>query len=263
VNSLPLIIGHRGASRHAPENTLAAFDAAVRAGAAGVEFDVRLSRDGVPVVIHDASLKRTTGRNELVADLTAKQLAAVDAGSWFNRKHPKRADPRFAAETIPSLKDTLKLLIGFKGLVYVELKSEGPDVKGLVTAVCDVIRSSPLLPQIIVKSFRLAAIPEVRCQLPDVKTAALFAPEIMNILRRRRDIITMAREFGVQQLSLHRAMATKRLTSLAADAGLPVTIWTTDEPAWIKRCVKLGIGAVITNDPARLLAASEKILKNG
>lgn len=263
MNALPLIIGHRGASRYAPENTLAAFRAAAEAGAAGVEFDVRLAKDGVPVVIHDETLVRTGLRDDKVADLTSMQLAAIDVGSWFNRKHPKRARAEFSQETVPTLNQTLSLVGSFKGPIYVELKVDEGDPSELVRAVCDVIRGSPLLPQIIVKSFRLAAIPEVRCQLPTVSTAALFAPRIMNFLRRRKHIVTIAREFGADQISLHRSMVTRRLVDRAIEANLAVTVWTADDPIWLKRCRKLGIGALITNDPGCLIAETGELQNNG
>jgi len=253
----PLIIAHRGASREAPENTLAAFRAAIDMGADGVEFDVRLARDGVPVVIHDATLKRTGGRMDKVADLTSEQLGSVDAGSWFNHRYPKRGHEAFTAEAVPTLSDTLTLLTASKGLIYVELKSEDLDLNPLVTAVCDVIRDSPLLPRIIVKSFRLAAIPAVCCQLPEVQTAALFAPQIMSYLRRRKYTLALAREFGADQISLHRSLATRRLVQRATYAGVPVTVWTADDPRWVERCRRFGIGAMITNDPRTMLAARD------
>ena len=249
----PLIIGHRGASAHAPENTLAAFQMALDAGADGVEFDVRLAKDGVPVVIHDATLKRTGLQNLRVADLTSRQLALIDVGSWFNKRFQKKASPAFATETVPTLARVLKLLKGSRGLIYIELKCGDRDFAPLAKAVCDVIRDSPLLPQIIVKSFKLAAIPEIRHHLPEVQTAALFAPQIMDLLRRRKNILTIAHEFGADQISLHHSLVTPRLMSLARVAHIPVTIWTANHLKWVSHCRKLGIKALITNDPARLL----------
>jgi glycerophosphoryl diester phosphodiesterase len=255
---MPLIIGHRGASAHAPENTIAAFRMALDAGADGVEFDVQLAKDGVPVVIHDADLVRTGFANKKIVELTSKELGQVDVGSWFNSKFPKRAAEEFSRETVPTLASVLNLVKGFSGLVYIELKCDDDDFVQLARAVCEVIRDSPLLPQMIVKSFKLAAIPEVRCRLPQVQTAALFAPEIMHFLRRRKHIIAMAREFGADQISLHHSLATGKLVNLAAQAAMPVTVWTADDPKWLHRCRKLGIGALITNDPAKLIVGEAK-----
>ena len=258
---MPLIIGHRGASAHAPENTLASFQMAIDAGADGVEFDVQLAKDGVPVVIHDATLKRTGGRNDGVAALTSKELGKIDAGSWFNKKYPKQSNLDFVKQRVPTLAQLLLLLKRSDGLIYIELKATDANYRELAKAVCNVIGDSPLLPRIIVKSFKLAAIPEIRHHLPQVQTAALFAPQIMDYLRRRKYIIAMAREFGAHQISLHHSLITKKLTALAAQAAMPVTIWTADNPKWLKRCHKLGIGALITNDPAAMLAIRDP--KNG
>lgn len=253
-HTFPLIIGHRGASSHAPENTLAAFQMALDAGADGVEFDVQLAKDGVPVVFHDATLERTGLRPDKVADLTSRQLGKIDVGSWFNLAFPAKAAPEFAGETVPTLVQVLKLLSGFGGLIYIELKCGDADFKPLVRAVCDIIRDSTLLPHIIVKSFKLAAIPEVRHHLPEVQTAALFEPTIMDFLRRRKHILAIAHEFGAHQISLHRSLVTPKLVSLANDVQMPITVWTVDDPKWIKRCRRLSIGALITNDPERLIA---------
>lgn len=254
----PLIVAHRGFSSSAPENTLAAFRRAIGAGADGVEFDVQLAKDGVPVVIHDIDLKRLARRKEGIADLTSKQLAKIDVGSWFNAKFPKTARPEFAKATIPTLVQVLKLYEKTTGPIYIELKCDDSNYKPLAAAVCEMIRDSPMQPRLIIKSFKLAAIPLVRHMLPAVQTAALFEPSIMTILRRRRYIIAMAREFGAHQISLHYTLATPKLTAIAAEAQLPVTIWTVDDPKWLARCHRRGIGSVITNDPAKMLAARDR-----
>lgn len=251
----PLIIGHRGASAHAPENTLAAFQLALDVGADGVEFDVQLAKDGVPVVIHDSILERTALRPERVAELTSKQLGKIDIGSWFNKKFPKKARSEFANETVPTLAQVLDLLKDTNGLIYIELKCGDAEYEPLAKAVSNTIRDSHLLPQIIVKSFKLATIPVVRFHLPEVQTAALFEPTIMDFLRRRKHILAIAHEFGAHQISLHYSLITRKLVSLATEVNMPVTIWTADDPKWVKRCQKLGIKALITNVPARAIAA--------
>lgn len=250
----PLIIGHRGASSHAPENTLAAIDLAISVGADGVEFDVQLAADGVPVVIHDRSLKRTGGRRELVSSLTSRQLAEIDVGSWFCRRFPEKAKPFFSEETVPTLERVLDVLKDRGGLIYVELKYDRAIQAGLAEAVCDVIKNSALLPQMIVKSFRLAAISEVRSLLPHVETAALFEPTLKGLLDRRETPVHKARSLGATQISLHRSLATPGLTAIALDEGMPVTVWTADDPRWVERARSRSIRAVITNDPAKMLS---------
>ncbi len=259
---LPLIIAHRGASALAPENTIAAFIKALDDGADGVEFDVRLAKDGVPVVIHDATLLRTTGVNLRVADLTAEQLSHMDAGSWFNAAHPASARPEFAAEGVASLRSVLAGLEKVKGPVYIEMKCETDDeLSPLVNAVCREIADSPFLERVIVKSFRLEVIPRVRAVLPHVQTAALFAPKVMRLLRKEKYLINIAREVGADHLSVHKALVNRKLARKAEKWRMPVTVWTVDTARWVPRAVKRGLFALITNDPAKLVSTRESMLR--
>ena len=260
TNDEPLIIAHRGASFHAPENTLAAFRRAIDAGADGVEFDVRLARDGTLVVIHDETLSRTALRPGKISDFTSDELNQIDVGSWFNAKYPKRSNPAFAGETIPMLAQAMQLFQSFDGLIYIELKEGEDDPGSLSEAVCEIISKSPQRSRIIVKSFKLALIPEIKQNLPHVQTAALFAPTIMGYLHGWKHIVETAREYGADQLSLHHSLASRKLVSLASELKMPTTIWTLDNPAWLKRGRSLGVRALVTNDPSRMLSARRFLL---
>ncbi|MBS1796888.1 MAG: hypothetical protein JSS81_23885 [Acidobacteria bacterium] len=254
-NNPPLIVAHRGASALAPENTLAAFRRALRDGAEGLEFDVRLARGDEVVVFHDATLERLANRKERVSDLTVEELRTVDVGSWFGRLRKNAANAEdFSAERIPTLAELLDFLRDFEGLIYIEMKCGEADCERLARAVCETIEGGPRLSQMIVKSFQLEALAHVKRFLPEVRTAALFAPKIMTILRKEKRLVRLAHETGADMLSVHFSLATRKLMKKAAKRNLPVTIWTADHPRWVKRAAKLGLFAVITNDPARLLA---------
>ena len=256
----PLIIAHRGASAVAPENTLAAFRQALADGADGIEFDVRLTKDGAVVVFHDATLGRLTDRKNLVSSLNSEELQKTDVGAWFNNRRANISGADFSGEMIPTLRETLEFLRDFKGLIYIELKCRESEIEKLVKNVCEIISDSPLLPQIIVKSFQLEVIPHVRKICPKVKTAALFAPKIMTILRKEKRLVNIAHELGAQMLSVHFSLATRKLVKKAAKKNLPVTIWTADNPRWMKRACDLGLFAVITNNPAILLAKRQEYI---
>lgn len=256
----PLIVAHRGASALAPENTLAAFRRAIDDGADGIEFDVRLARDGVAVVFHDPTLIRTALREGSISNYTSAELANIDAGSWFNKKTRLNSNPSYEKQSIPSLTETLEFLKEFKGVIYIELKCEDSEVEDLVSAVCSACKESRLSRQIIIKSFRIAVIPRVRVLCPDLKTAALFAPKIMTMLRKEKHLVNIAEEFGASELSIHYSLATHKLMEKAGKSGLPVTIWTADNLRWVKRGIKLGLNAIITNNPAKLLAKRSEIL---
>lgn len=255
--AVPLIVGHRGASASAPENTLAAFERAIADGADGLEFDVRLAKDGVAVVIHDETLLRTAGKQVRVADLASDALRRANVGSWFNTAYPSKADPKFAAQTVPTLAETLRFLKDFPGRIYIELKCDESDAEALTEAVAREIIDSPLLTQVVIKSFKLSVIPQTRQLCPAARTAALFAPRIMTMLRKEKYIVNIAEEFGADELSLHYSLATRSLMTKARARNLPVTIWTANRPVWVARGLKLGIYAIITNNPKRLLNRSE------
>ncbi len=147
---LPLVIAHRGASGHAPENTMAAFDLAVELGAQGIELDVQLAADGLPVVIHDLRVDRTTNSAGNVSLKTSEQLGRLDAGAWFDRrlKLSKRAaqlgGPNiYSGQSVPTLESVLDRLSG-AGLVrvYVEIKGRPADRERLLNAVLGIVATS-------------------------------------------------------------------------------------------------------------------------
>lgn len=250
---LPLIIAHRGASSDFPENTLAAFGKAIEIGADGLEFDVRITKNGVPIVFHDPTLKRIAGKNVRIVETNVEDLREIDAGSWFNQRFPRKQNAVFAAERIPTLQETLDFLGDYRGLLYLELKCINPEIKPLTEAVSKILRSSKLLPNIIVKSFKLPAILKVKELLPGVRTAALFAPQLTNILRKQTSLIEKAKNFRADEISLHFSLATHKVVEKALRENLQTIIWTADHPVWIKRAAETGIKAIITNNPARLL----------
>jgi len=250
----PLIIAHRGSSGVAPENTLAAFGRAIEDGADGIEFDLRLARDKVPVVIHDATLQRLAGVTKRVSSLTSAELAQIDVGSWFNRRHPNLAQERFSTETVPTLEQILYFLLEFRGLIYIELKCKNEDdAIQLADAAAKLISHSPLLPQIIVQSFDLNALIRTRNLIPTVKTAALFGPAIRHLLGGKLRIVKTARGIGVDHLSLHHSLITPHLVKKAKQVDLPITVWTVNKSRWFSRASKLGIHALITNEPGKII----------
>ncbi len=258
----PLIIAHRGASALAPENTFAAFRRAIEDGAEGIEFDVRLTKDRVPVIFHDSTLKRICGIKKKVSKVSFEELKSLDAGSWFNERSRLLTNERFSQERIPSLNELLSFLDDFPGKIYIELKAKESNINAISDSVCAEIISSKLLSQIIVKSFNLDVVARIRKVCPDVKVAALFAPKVKTILRKDKRLINVANDIKADRLSLHFSLASRKLLKRAAKNGLPVTIWTANNPRWISRAIQLGIDHIITNNPARLLETRRQLLEN-
>ena len=255
MSGRPLIIGHRGASALAPENTLAAFACALRDGADGIEFDVRLSRDGVPVVIHDATLARTAMIDAAVSALSCAELCAVEVGSWFNRKFARFARPEYEREALPSLAQVFDMFSTNSAVMYLEMKCDDLSGGPLAHQVVELIERYSLIGRTIVASFQLEAIAEVKRLDPTIRTAALFEPSIkqpLSLLKRTR-MVDLAREYGADEIALHHSLATQRIVERAACMNLPCVVWTVDNPIWLKRATEIGIKALITNNPRVML----------
>lgn len=252
----PLIIGHRGASAVAPENTLGAFGEAIAVGADGIEFDVRLTRDGVPVIIHDSTLRRTGGLSHRVADLTWSEIQKVDVGSWFGRAKNVPLET-FADETVPSLDELFTLFESNNSTLYLEMKCDSSgDYQPLAEACVRLIDDHSLKDRVIVECFHLPALRILKEIDSSIKTAALFEPTISNpsVLSDQR-IINQAADVGAVALALHHRLARESLVQKSKDNGMHVAVWTVDDPRWIERARAIGIDALITNDPAAMLAA--------
>ena len=248
----PLIIAHRGASLVAPENTIAAFERALHSRADGIEFDVRLSRDGVPVVIHDATLQRTGLVGGRVAEITADELEQIDVGSWFSSK---TTPPTFAGERIPRLARVLKLCANGKGLLYVELKPSPRERAELAHAVTKLVREFSMVDRVVIESFDLASLEAIKACDGDIRTAALFQRRWMRNIPflRFETMIDLAVKSGAGEIALHYNLIDKRTVDAALAADLRVLAWTVDDPVWIDRARELGMSALITNDPEGML----------
>lgn len=258
--ALPRIIAHRGASAAAPENTIAAFAEAVRVSADGIEMDVRLAADGVPVVIHDPTLNRTGRIDGKIRHLTSAELKVCDVGKWFRVKSDGQNTRPFAGECLPTLERTLEFLKDYRGLLYLELKCRESELQRLVRAVCEIVCDVGRKNRVIVKSFRLSAVPLVKVFCPEIRTAALFAPKISNLFRKHKHLISLANGIGADEISIHYTLATRKLLKNAGRRGMPVTIWTTDSRRILDRAIRLGVAGIITNDPERMIQRRNEAL---
>jgi glycerophosphoryl diester phosphodiesterase len=259
MSSMPLILGHRGASAVAPENTLAAFSRAILDGADGIEFDVRLSRDKVPMVIHDANLKRTALIGNMVCDLTSKQLQEIDVGSWFAgtsfEGRPPSPATSYPSEKLPTLVRVFELFNSNRGWLYVEMKSDADEGAELAAGVVKCIHEFDFANRVVVESFDLPAIAEIKRIDAGIRTAALFAAKLTRPISsfRRLRMVNLSRSVGADEIALHYALASPGVVEIAREYGLETVVWTVDDPQWIGRARSLGIKALISNDPAKMV----------
>lgn len=252
----PVLIGHRGSPTESPENTMASFRRSLAQGAEMLELDVRLSRDGVPVVIHDEGLRRVTGRPGTVGRRTWRHLSGLDAGAWF--------DPAFQGERLPTLEQALSEL-AFRVPINVELKFRRSDPAPLVRAVAGVIRRLDLSRRVLVSSFRHDALPRVEEELPGVLTAPLYdvtmgPPGREALERLERQALRQDRQpgdvpFPGRVVNLHHALATEAVVKAVAERGGSVVAWTVDHPDQALRLASLGVAGLISNRPATLREA--------
>ncbi|CAA9256607.1 MAG: Glycerophosphoryl diester phosphodiesterase [uncultured Chloroflexi bacterium] len=230
------MVAHRGASGLAPENTLAAFHLAVQLGAPAVECDVHLSADGIPVVIHDATLDRTTNGTGEVFARSLQGLRGLDAGIWFG--------PQFAGERLPTLDETLAVCAG-RARLFVELKRGGGPA--LVEAALHAIAQAPQTPVAVI-SFGPDEVREVARLRPDLPLGFLIGRQPATQAGPQR-ATEMARELGAGFLSPEHSVVDASFVDAARAAALPLSVWTVDDPARMRELADLGVDAITTNRP--------------
>jgi glycerophosphoryl diester phosphodiesterase len=228
-----LTIAHRGASGSYPENTLAAFAAAIKMGAEMCELDVHLTRDSVPVVIHDDTIDRTTNSTGAVAMKTLRKLREADAGIRCGR--------RFAGEHIPTLAETLRLASGCCALNI--------ELKGIATErpVCELIDSHDAIAATIVSSFDWTMLARVR-EIDSRIRIGLLAK------RGASRLLGEAAALGAEAVHPRTDIVAGDFCERAHARGLKVFAWTCDDPAEMRRLSMAGVDGIMTNYPDRLVS---------
>jgi glycerophosphoryl diester phosphodiesterase len=244
------VFAHRGGAALAPENTAAAFAQAAAMGAHGCELDVRLSRDGEVVVIHDATLERTTDASGPVSALSAAELARVDAGFHFGAGagHPWRG----RGEGVPRLADVLAAHPDLPFII--ELKGDDPALARAATAV---VRDRRALDRVCFGGFSDATLAAARAAAPAACTSGA-TEEIRNALYRSYFWMSPGRvayqAFQVPETSNGTRIVSRRFVRAARRAGLVVHVWTVNAPDDIARLKAWGVDGVITDRPDLALA---------
>jgi glycerophosphoryl diester phosphodiesterase len=228
-------IAHRGASGRAPENTHAAFAAALALGAEAIELDCQRAADGELVVIHDETLDRTTDGRGPVGDRTWDELARLDAGAWF--------DPAYRGERIPRLADVLAQ-VRDRVLLNVEIKS-ARDVGAIETALVDLVAREHATSWVLFSSFHPAAVRNVRAAASWARLGVLCDDD------PRRGGLALAAEVGAEALIPGRSWIDAGLVDEAHARGLAVWVWTVNEPGEMRRLVALGVDAIFSDWPER------------
>ena len=248
----PLIIGHRGYSAIAPENTLPSFKLALDFRVDLIELDYHHTSDGVPVVIHDDTLDRTTDARKRwkqkrirVADRTAAELRSLDAGSWF--------EAQFAGTKVPSLTEALDLICVNGGVALIEHKS------GDAETCVQLLRRRNLINRVVVISFDWKFLREFHELEPAQVLGALGPPDCLaDGSKRPLFSKALAPQWLVPlvatgaRLVVWNSRVSKRAVDAALRRGLPVWVYTVDDLKLARRLLDIGVAGIITNDPRRM-----------
>ena len=235
----PLIFGHRGAPHQAPENTLAAFRAAAAIGADGVELDVQLTKDGVPIIMHNKTVDETTDGSGLVAELTLAQIKKLDAGSHFS--------PEFVGEKVPTLEELLAEL-GQQLLFNIELKPAGKQSRELVNAVAEQVEQLAMTTRVWFSSYEPYLLYRMRSLLPEVPCGILYYPP--TFFTRLLSLVTPH-----EALHPNFKLISKRLVKKVHRKGQRLVTWTVDQLDVAQKLTEWGVDVLISNEPDKLLRA--------
>ncbi len=232
----PTIFAHRGASMHAPENTLAAFELAISQNADGIELDAKCTADGSVVVFHDQTLERTTDGSGKVLDHPLGALKELDAGSWF--------DSRFQGEAIPTLDEVFEV-IGQKIFINVELTNYASPRDDLPYKVAELVTRYGLKNNVLFSSFNPLAIRRAYKLIPDIPFGLLALPGIGGFWARS----WFARFIPHQALHAEVGDTTPKLIQKQHKKGKRVYVWTVNAPEKMQQLFEWKVDGIFTDDP--------------
>jgi glycerophosphoryl diester phosphodiesterase len=243
----PILLAHRGASASAPENTLAAFRLALEQGADGIELDAKFSADGEVVVIHDATVNRTTNGSGAVKNLSLAQLRELDAGSHFSKV--------FAGEKIPTLGEVFEA-VGKQCWIDIEITNYAAMRDGLADRLVDLVKYYQIQDQVLFSSFLPFNIARVRRLLPEVPAGLLAWTGFPGWLARGRIGEWFSPDLIIPQSGTIQPQYMDRMRA----RGQEVIAWTVDDPGEARRLLAWGVNGIITNDPLHL---REELVEGG
>ena len=245
---IPAIIAHRGASAYAPENTLAAFELAVRQKADAIELDVKLTKDNHVVVFHDQTLERTTGVQGRVIDAKLADLRGLDAGSHF--------DVAYWGETIPTLDEVFEL-VGRQILTNVELTNYASPTDHLPERVAEIVKSHNLAERVMFSSFNPIALLRIHRKLPEVPIGLLALDGSKGFWARSR----LGELLRYQSLHIALEDVAASLVDRIHRQSCRLLVYTVNQAEDMRRLLQIGVDGIFTDDPLtarRILSTSNE-----
>ncbi|GGF08684.1 glycerophosphoryl diester phosphodiesterase [Halobacillus andaensis] len=241
-----LIYAHRGASKLAPENTMPAYQLASESGADGIEIDVQLTKDRIPVLIHDENVRRTTNGTGFVQEYTLDYIKKLDAGSWFSTK--------FSDCSIVTLEEFL-CWFKFKPMVLnVELKTNVIEYKEIENIVYEALAKHRMLNRTVISSFNLNSITRMHEINPNVQTAFLTST-------KRQNLAKFAKENGSTSLHVKYRLLDKKLLKNCRRNDMSLRVYTINRPSYMEKCFNLGCDGIFTDVPHEAVEYRKKFQK--
>ncbi len=244
----PIIFAHRGAHARFPENTIPAFEAALKLGLDYIETDTQLTSDGVPVLHHDDDVASLTGEEILIRDLTLKELKKLDAGYTFTLDDGKTYPHRGKGIYIPTLEEVLKK---FKSARFnIDIKDGTAES---AKAVLDIVKEYKAQERILLASFPHPAVVYIREAAPEIATSACQKEVvrflIASLIRGKRVKAVPYDALQVPEKQHGIRVVNRRLLKGAKALGLQVHVWTVNDEESMKRLLKLKVEGIITDSP--------------
>jgi glycerophosphoryl diester phosphodiesterase len=241
--STPIVMAHRGQRATFPEQTLEAYEAAIRLGAEAIESDVQQTRDGTLAMMHDLTLDRTTTGHGRIADHDWTDVRALDAGSWFGIA--------FAGCRVPSLEETIDLVVGAGLVLCVEIKGTGSQAPATAVAVARLLRDRGLLDRVFISSFDHAALEAARTEV----RSPLLAPERLPEAGFSDPSVAASQAVALDAAALQHRWEdlTQDVVDAVHDVGTAIWSWPIDTLESVRHGVAVGVDAIIGDDVPLLL----------
>ncbi|MGC8595093.1 MAG: glycerophosphodiester phosphodiesterase [Candidatus Kryptoniota bacterium] len=242
------IVGHRGFSAIAPENTIASFRKAIEAGANMIEMDVMMSSDGGVFVFHDYKLGRTTNGSGLLRRVSKNYIRELDAGSWFSKS--------FAGERVPFLEEVIELA---RSSLYIniEIKHKWSDgLHELVDKTVQLVEKHQMMDSCIFSSFNLEALRYLHFKYPDAKFGPLYRHNLNPTAR------SFPLKYNAQAVMLNHHFLNSRSVERLHEHGLKVMVYTVNSANRIEKLIKMGVDGIISDDPALVRRIARRVAEN-
>ncbi|WP_339227902.1 glycerophosphodiester phosphodiesterase [Oceanobacillus sp. FSL K6-2867] len=235
---MTMIIAHRGASKVAPENTMPAFELALRMKAEAIETDVQLTKDNIPVLIHDEHVKRTTNSHGYIKDYHLAELKKLDAGSWFSKN--------FGGATILTLEEFLQWMVNTPLHLHLELKNNKIDYMHLEPIVYELLSQYKVADRTTISTFNPDSVQRFSQLSSTIEIALLTSRKINNLPR-------YAKELGAKAVHIKYRLLNKKLIQQCQHENMRVRVYTVNQFSSMMRCFRIGCDGIFTDVPNKAI----------